>query len=58
MDKVTPMSPGPGHYETEKRTSLLAKVETKNSIKSAFSDAASLTTKSTFSLKPSSYKIG
>jgi hypothetical protein len=57
MDKVIPLSPGPGHYETEKRTSLMTKVETKNSIKSNFSDVASLTTKSTFSLKPS-YKIG
>ena len=34
MDKITPLSPGPGHYETEKRTSLMTKVETKNSIKS------------------------
>ncbi len=51
------MSPGPGSYETEKLTSLVTKVETKNSIKTNFSDIASLSTKSTTSFKPN-IKLG
>jgi hypothetical protein len=45
------MSPGPGSYENEKITSLMKKVETKNSIRSNLSDIASMSTKSTFSMK-------
>jgi hypothetical protein len=52
LDKKPPMSPGPGSYETEKLTSLATKIETKNSIKTNFSDLSSLTTKSTWSFNP------
>ena len=47
LDRKPGLSPGPGHYETEQLTSLMKKVEDKNSIKSFFSDTASMTTKST-----------
>jgi len=57
MDKKIQLSPGPGSYETEKRTSLATKIESKNSIRTNFSDTASFTTaaRSTFSsMRPTS----